>query len=462
MVPATEKGNSAMTMKSAADKEYLVSKPDKSPGRSPFQAWGITAVLMSLYTINYSDKLLLGLVAQPLKEDLGISAAQLGFAASAFFTAFTIGGFFAGTINKWAPLRWSLVLLALIWAATMFPMIIAGSFAVLLVSRIILGFFEGPSGAIILSATYTWHPIEKRGLPSSLISAANSFAKIAVAPALAWVVVTFGWHSGFVVLMTAGILWCILWLTTWRPGPYANVKNTAPGSADEAKRTKVPWTRILLSRTFLGALAAAVPMYGLITVVLTWLPSYFEVGLGFSRLQAGSMFGFPSIVALFAMFITTAITDKLMIRGASSRVARGIVPGIGLIVCGLSMVLLPLIHIPMAVVATVSIGYGIGCIVTPITNAAVSQICPPNQVAGVLGVFLALQAVAGIVAPPITGAIVDAASTPAAGYAQSFQVFGVVSIIGAIVAMILINPGRDAKRLLTVNEDASQATPTES
>lgn len=444
-----------MTTKSAPHGTQTDSSTPNAPKRNPLQAWGITGVLMLLYMINYSDKLLLGLVAQPLKEELGINSAQLGFAASAFFMAFTIGGFFAGTINRFVALRWSLVAIALIWAATMFPMVIAGTFAVLLITRIILGFFEGPSGALILSATYTWHPVEKRGLPSSLISAANSFAKIAAAPALTWVIVTFGWHYGFLTLMVVGILWCFLWLVTWKPGPYANVKNVAPGAKHAEARVKVPWTRILLSRTFLGGLAAAVPMYGLITVVLTWLPSYFEVGLGFTRMQAGSMFGLPSIVALFAMFISTAITDKIMSRGGSSRVARGIVPGLGLVFCGLSMLVLPLIHVPMVVVVAVSVGYGVGCIVTPIMNAAVSQICPPDQVAGALGVFLALQAIAGIVAPPITGAIVDAAATSAAGYAQSFQVFGAVAIIGAVVAMLLINPARDAKRLiLAPGEDA--------
>jgi MFS family permease len=368
-----------------------------------------------------------------------------------FFFAFTVGGFFAGAINRLVALRWALFGLSIIWAATMFPMVIAGTFIVLLVTRTILGFFEGPSGAIILSATYTWYPAEKRGLPSSLISAANSFAKIAVAPALTWLIVTFGWHTGFLVLMAAGILWCVLWLTTWRPGPFADIRVADPEATAPAQ-AKVPWSRVFLNRTFIGALILAVPMYGLITVVLTWLPSYFEVGLKFTRLEAGSMFGVPSIAALVAMFASTAVTDRLMARGISSRILRGVVPAVGLILCGAAMVVLPLIGDRFAVVAVVSIGYGIGCIVTPITNAAISQICPPSQVAGALGVFLALQAVAGIVAPPITGAIVDAASSPAMGYAQSFQAFGVVSLLGAIVAMFLIDPDRDGRRIMRTAE----------
>ncbi|EOA64018.1 MFS transporter [Corynebacterium glutamicum MT] len=424
------------------------SEAQKSQLYSKRTAWGLTFVLMALYTINYSDKLLLGLVAQPLKDDLGLTSSQIGFVSSAFFLAFTVGGFFAGAINKWMTLKWSLIAVALIWAATMIPMVVVGSFAVLVVTRIILGFAEGPSGALILSATYSWHPVEKRGVPSSVISAANSTAKIAIAPVLTILIIKFGWHAGFLVLALVGVLWCVVWYFVWKPGPYAEIKKI--NSEKKSTKPSVPWAKILLSRTFLGALAAAFPMYGLITVVLTWLPSYFEEGLGFTRLQAGSMFGFPSIAALAAMFISTWITDKLMTRGVSAKIVRGIVPGVGLALCGLSMVVLPLIHIPMAVVITISVGYGIGCIVTPITNAAVSQICPPDQVAGALGVLLAMQAVTGIIAPPITGAIVDNAATAAAGYAQSFQIFGVVSIVGAVLAMILMNPGRDAERILAL------------
>lgn len=83
----------------------------------------------------------------------------------------------------------------------------------------------------------------------------------------------------------------------------------------------------------------------------------------------------------------------------------------------------------------------------PLFNAAVSQICPPERLAGALGVFLALMAVGGLVAPYITGAIVDAAETPAIGYATAFQVFGVVVLIGGLIAMLTVNPERDAARI---------------
>ncbi|GEM31089.1 hypothetical protein NN3_20960 [Nocardia neocaledoniensis NBRC 108232] len=61
--------------------------------------WGLTGMLVVLYLLNASDKAVFGLIAQPLREDLDLSASQIGFTGSLFFLAFTVGGFLAGPIN---------------------------------------------------------------------------------------------------------------------------------------------------------------------------------------------------------------------------------------------------------------------------------------------------------------------------------------------------------------------------
>ena len=54
-------------------------------------------------------------------------------------------------------------------------------------------------------------------------------------------------------------------------------------------------------------------------------------GLGFTRVQAGAMFGFPSIASMVTLVGMTFISDRLISRGASSRMLRGVVPTIGLL-----------------------------------------------------------------------------------------------------------------------------------
>ncbi|QYN40703.1 MFS transporter [Pseudonocardia sp. DSM 110487] len=404
---------------------------------------------MFLYIVNWADKAVLGLVAQPLAEELGLSASQIGLIGSAFFVAFTVGNLAAGLLNRWMALKWSLGLLAVGWSFAMLPVPFAAGFTVLLLSRMLLGFLEGPSSPIVHTALYSWHPREKRGLPSACITASASLAKIAVAPALALVVAAFGWRAAFFVLAAAGLVWLLVWLPSWTPGPYGEDKASRPAGTSE--EPSVPWAKVLLSPTFLGSALAAMVMYALVTVVLTWLPSYFELGLGYSRVQAGAMFGFPSIASLVAMFALSLISDRLIARGATSRTLRGIVPSVGLLACGLSMALLPLIGTPALAVAVVSIGYSFGSSIFPLFNAALSEIVPPRQLAGMLGVYMAVMALGGIYGPYLTGLIVDNAASPAAGYTQAFQILGVMAIVGGVAALLWVNPERDKVRLRGVH-----------
>lgn len=268
-----------------------------APGaESRRRAWGLTALLVTLYVVNYADKAVLGIIAQPLREELGLTSSQIGLVGSLFFLAFTIGGFGAGLINRWMSLRWALVLLALCWAVAVLPLVVSATFAVLVISRMFLGFAEGPSAALVHTAAYSWHPVAKRGLPGAMLAGAASIAKIAIAPALALVTVSLGWRAALVCLTIAGALWCVIWLAAWKDGPYIGGKNAKVTA--EAAEDAVPYARIFTTRTFISAVFLVMSVYALVTVVLTWLPSYFEVGLGYSRLQAGSMFAFPSIAGL--------------------------------------------------------------------------------------------------------------------------------------------------------------------
>lgn len=418
-------------------------------GDTRVKAWSFTALLVALYVVNWGDKAVLGLAAQPLADELGLSASQIGLVGSAFFLTFTIGGFFAGLLNKWMTLKWALAVLAIGWSLTMLPIVLAATFSVLLVTRMLLGLLEGPSSALLHTALYSWHPREKRGLPSACLTAAASIAKIVLAPALAVLAAAYGWRSMFVVLAVAGLVWLLAWLPSWKVGPYGD-DSSAP--ATDEGGAHVPWSKVLTAPTFLGGMVAVLGMYALVSVVLTWLPSYFELGLGYSRVQAGIMFGFPSIASIVLMFLLTGVSDRLIARGATSRVLRGVVPSVGLLVCGIAMALLPVIGIPWVAVAVVSVGYAFGSSIFPLFNSGLSEIVPPRQLAGTLGVFLAVMSIGGLLGPYVTGLIVEAAASPAEGYARAFQVFGIVAIIGAVIALLTVNPERDKARLLPMTD----------
>lgn len=420
-------------------------------GYRPVMAWSITGMLVLFMIINWADKTVFGIAAQPLREELGLTSAQIGFLGSAFYFLFSVTGLTVGFLANWVRVKWILLGLAALWSLTMVPVLIAASMVTLLISRIGLGAAEGPAAAMANSAAFEWFPKEKRSLPSAWLSSGASLAKIAIAPVLTVVVVQWGWRAAFFSLAVVGLLWSLSWLFIAREGPYAEprgraTKNDQP--AQGAKQPNVPFMRIVTTPSFVGGVFGTFTIYGMVSVILTWLPSYFELGLGFSRLEAGSMFGLPSISGMAGMLLASWYTDRRIAAGASSRVMRGIVPAVALLLGGGMLALLPYIGNTALAVAAVVFGYGFGIIALPVMNAVVSQICPVRQQPAALGVFLALQNISGLIAPAVTGWFVESAATPAEGFALAFQVFGVAVILGGIVLGLLVHPERDARRVL--------------
>lgn len=412
---------------------------------TPAKAWGMTGMVVLLYIVNYADKAILGVIAQPLAQELGMTAAQIGLTSSLFYLAFTIGGFAAGPLEKYLTLRWALLALGVIWAAVMLPFVVSATFAMLIATRMLLGLAEGPSTALMYTATYSWHPAAKRGLAGSVLGGAAPFAKIALAPVLTFITVEWGWRTALVTMSVVGLVWALGWMAIWKEGPYTKVQAGAGSAVSVTREPSVPWRTIVLSRTFLSCAFMIAIVFALVTVVLTWLPSYFEVGLGYTRLQAGSMLALPSIVSLCLMLALGAVTDRLRARGHSSRVLRVIVPGASMIICGVALICLPYIGAPALAVAVLSVGSAFATSLIPLLNAAVSELCPPQQTAGTMGLFMALMSIGGLVAPYATGVLVDRAATPAEGYALGFQVIAVAGIIAAVLAMVFANPDRDRK-----------------
>ncbi|WP_442972555.1 MFS transporter [Rhodococcus sp. JS3073] len=429
----------------ARDKQTPHSSSGAGILKSSGRAWGMTGLVVFLYIVNWGDKVVLGVIAQPLARELGLTASQIGLAGSLFFLAFTIGGFFAGPINKYVTLRWSLLALAVAWSVVMLPLVVAASVTMLIVSRMLLGLAEGPSAGLMHTATYSWHPPAKRGLPSALLTGASSMAKIALAPILTFVTIEYGWRTAVLGLCGLGAVWAVCWLASWSEGPYAGKASAELDSDIGGTEPSAPWRTIFLSRTFVSCAVLVIVVYALVTMVLTWLPSYFEVGLGFSAMQAGSLFALPSIVSLVLMIMSGAVTDRLRQRGASARLVRIIVPCIGVIVCGSVLMAMPVFDTPIVAVVAISIGYGFSAMVFPLVNSAISELCPPQQTAGTMGTFIALMAVGGLIAPYATGLIVDNAATPAAGYLLAFQLLGGLGLVAAVLALVFAHPDRDRK-----------------
>ncbi|MFB7749958.1 MFS transporter [Streptomyces sp. NPDC056121] len=85
------------------------------------------------------------------------------------------------------------------------------------------------------------------------------------------------------------------------------------------------------------------------------------------------------------------------------------------------------------------------------TFAAISDVCPAKQRGVVFGMITAFYSLAGVIAPLVMGRLIDTSSDAASGYSIGFLILGIAMITGAVVAMLTVNPDRDAAKLATVD-----------
>src|SRR4051812_14338752 len=88
------------------------------PRYQPVLAWTILAMLVLFMVVNWADRTVFALAAQPMMEDLGISASQFGLLSSSFFFLYSVAAVAVGFLATRVSLKWLMVALALVWSVT--------------------------------------------------------------------------------------------------------------------------------------------------------------------------------------------------------------------------------------------------------------------------------------------------------------------------------------------------------
>src|SRR5713226_3409537 len=302
---------------------------------TPKGAWKITLLLFLFMLVNFADKIVVGLAGVPIMTDLKLEPEQFGLLGSSFFFLFSIAAIVVGFIVNRVATRWVLLALALIWALAQFPMVGTVSFSTLLICRVILGAGEGPAFSVAAHAIYKWFPDEKRTLPTAILSQGSAFGVILAVPALNWVIVNYSWHYAFGALGVVGLTWVVAWLILGKEGPLVQ---TAAMAANEPR---IPYFRLLTSRTFVGCVVATFGAYWALSLGLTWFTPFIVKGLGFSQQQAGFISILPWVFGAVSVLLTGWISQVMLARGFTTRGARGVLGSVPLIVGGLILAVIP-------------------------------------------------------------------------------------------------------------------------
>ncbi|WP_420134671.1 MFS transporter [Rhodopseudomonas sp.] len=399
--------------------------------------------------VNFADKIVVGLAGVPISRDLKLTPEQFGLLGSSFFFLFSIAAIVVGFVVNRVEARWVLLVLALIWAVAQFPMVGEVSFATLLICRVILGAGEGPAFSVAAHAIYKWFPDHKRTLPTAILSQGSAFGVILAVPALNWIIVNHSWHYAFGALGLVGLMWAAAWLALGKEGPLV------PTPAAAAAEPRIPYARLLTSRTFVGCVAATFGAYWALSLGLTWFTTYIITGLGFTQHDAGLISVTPWLFGAAVVLLTGWLSQTLMARGVSTRRARGVLGAAPLVVGGLILLSMPLLHSSAALIAALVVGAGLCGSIYVVCPPMIAEFTPVSQRGAAIAIYGALYTLAGVVAPLVMGSVVQTAASPNAGYLTGYMINGAVLIASGLLGLLLLWPNTERARLLSAAAPAA-------
>ncbi|MFF9839512.1 MFS transporter [Streptomyces sp. NPDC013740] len=379
----------------------------------------ITVVLLfAAWLVDYVDRLVINLVLPSVGVEFDLDRTQQGLVVSAFFLAYALcqlpGGMLADRFGGRRVTLWALLAWSVFTAATGF----AWSFAVLLALRFAFGVAQGvfpPASMKVL--TERTRPEERMGANGTVMSS-NALAAVVTPLAVAPLVSVFGWRSAFWSTAALGVL-ALAAVRFWLPAPLPRAE---AAESTEGVGEPRPGLRAVLGMGVLWRFALM--MFGYNTIIWglnTWVPAYLSDELGVPLTSAGALLAVPALGAALATVLGGRLADRL---GGRHRAI--VVPGMGVA----AVALLLMAYAP-SVTGFVAFGtlavFGASLAYMPVFAVPLAGLAPAYVGVGSAVVILGGQ-VAGMVAPPVMGALADA---------FSFRVAFGFLVLGALIAAVM-------------------------
>ena len=358
----------------------------------------IVIVLLSISVfINYIDRGNLSIAAPMLKDELGISAAQLGVLLSAFFWTYACLHLFYGWLVDRLNVNWVFAGAFLLWSAATAATGIVHTFAALFVLRLLLGMGEAasyPSYNKIIALNFEE---EHRGVANSVLASG-----LLLGPGFGMLfggllMARFGWRPFFIVLGLASMLWILPWLR-WMPKKQYAAQTATAGAPNlfEFLLLRSAWG------TCIGLFCGNYVNY----LLITWLPFYLVRERHFSMDKMAKIGGIAYLLAALTCTLSGWLADRWIAAGATPSVVRKTFTGGGIGLSGVFLALAvmsgPGFCVALVILGVVSFG------VSASNIWAITQTLAGQRATGRwVGFQSFFGNMSGMVAPTVTGYVLQ-------------------------------------------------------
>jgi MFS family permease len=137
-------------------------------------------------------------------------------------------------------------------------------------------------------------------------------------------------------------------------------------------------------------------------------------------------------------------------RGVSTRIARGVLGSVPLIVGGLILAVLPNVNGAGLQIAFLVVGSGLCGAIYVVCPPMLGEFAPVSQRGAVISIYGAIYTLAGIIAPSVMGKVIQDAGAGGLleGYMTGFTINAVILISSGLLGLALLWPNTERARLL--------------
>jgi len=252
---------------------------------------GITLfLLVVVYTFNFIDRQIIGILAIPIKADLGLSDSQLGLMGGLAFALFYTGlGIPIAMLADRFSRTWIMTIALAFWSAMTAVCGLANNFWQLFAARLGVGVGEAGGVAPAYSLIADYFPPHQRARAMSIYSFGIPLGS-ALGIVLGGVIASMiDWRTAFFAVGLAGIILAPIFRWLVRE-PVRGQFDPKPASAQPPRLAEIVHTLVGKPSFWmiaLGASCSSMMGYGL----FFWLPSFFVRSFGLSLLDASLFFG---------------------------------------------------------------------------------------------------------------------------------------------------------------------------
>src|SRR5690242_11766983 len=308
--------------------------------------WYICGLLFYATTVNYVDRMVLGILKPTIARDLGWTETDYSVLTSAFQIGYALMMPIAGRFIDWLGLRIGYPIAVLVWSISSMAHSLAGNLWQFGLARLGLGLGEAANFPSAIKAVADWFPRRERALATGIFNSGTNIGAV-VAPLIVPVLAArFGWHSAFLFTGALSLSWVFFWLFFYRePEKHPRVSKTElaliRSDPEEAVR-KLSYGTMLRTRgawAFISGKFFTDPVWWF---YLFWIPGFLQTKYHVDLLHVG-----PPLVAIYLAADIGSIgggwlSSFLLKRGYPVGRARKI----AMLVCALCV--LPVMLVPAA------------------------------------------------------------------------------------------------------------------